>query len=72
MGEASTVVVLPEICFVFPTLLQIYSDSTAISPEIKAKERTLIVKETYFRTNTTLFFQPAGKKLFGFILCDAG
>lgn len=43
--------------FVFSTILQFYNESTTISPEMKIKERTLIVKETHFKTNPApLFF----------------
>lgn len=79
MGDTSIMLIALEIYLCSPRFLQFYNESTAISPEIKAKGRTLIEKETYFRSNTSPFFfffffpicQQKKRKKFGFILCDA-
>lgn len=68
MGDTSIMLIALEIYLCSPRFLQFYNESTAISPEIKAKGRTLIEKETYFRSNTSPFFffffsnLPAKKK----------
>ena len=42
VGEDTAVLTLPEVYFLLlPTLLHFYNERTVISPEIKAKGRTL-------------------------------